>query len=111
MADQVLKMSISLTPAQIHDLASKINDTIRGLTAIDSILRETANDLQKSHTLKDRAAKAQTEAEQHAKTAEAINELLTAAANARQKADQALVEAEGDIKDARSDLDEVSALN
>ena len=48
-------MSISLTPDQIRDLARQINETIRGLTDIESILDATRDDLNKAQHLKDRA--------------------------------------------------------
>ncbi len=55
MAEEVLGMSISLTPDQIRDLAGQINDTIRGLTDIQTILDATRDDLNRANRLKDRA--------------------------------------------------------
>ena len=48
-------MSISLTPEQIRDLAKQINETIRGLTDIETILDDTKEDLDKAQKLKERA--------------------------------------------------------
>ena len=55
MAEDVLAMTISLTPDQIRDLARQINETIRGLTDIDAILEATKEDLDKAQRLKERA--------------------------------------------------------
>ena len=48
-------MTISLTPEQIRELAQQINETIRGLTDIDTILEATKDDLDKAQRLKERA--------------------------------------------------------
>ena len=48
-------MSITLRPEEVQDLARQINDTIRGLTDIDTILAETRDDLDRANRLKDRA--------------------------------------------------------
>ncbi len=55
MAEEVLEMTISLTPEQIRELAQQINETIRGLTDIDTILEATKDDLDKAQRLKERA--------------------------------------------------------
>ena len=52
-------MSISLTPDEIRDLARQINETIEGLTNIDSILEDTRDDLRRAQELKDKADKAE----------------------------------------------------
>lgn len=48
-------MSISLTPDQIREKASEIEETIGGLTDIDSILDATRDDLNTAGKLKERA--------------------------------------------------------
>ena len=55
VAEEVLAMSITLRPEEVQDLARQINDTIRGLTDIDTILAETRDDLDRANRLKDRA--------------------------------------------------------
>jgi hypothetical protein len=44
-----------LQPAQITELAKKINDTISSLTNIDDILDETTDDLNSANALKKQA--------------------------------------------------------
>ena len=58
VAEEVLAMSISLQPEEIRDLARQINETIRGLTDIDTILAETKDDLERANDLKARAGAA-----------------------------------------------------
>lgn len=58
MAEECLALEISLKPEQIQDLAQQINLTIAGLTDITRILMETAGDLAKANTLKERADRA-----------------------------------------------------
>ena len=55
IAEEVLGMSISLTPEQIQDLAQQINETIRGLTDIQKILDDTKDNLDMANGLKERA--------------------------------------------------------
>ena len=55
IAEEVLGMSISLTPEQIQDLAQQINETIRGLTDIQKILDDTKDNLDMANGLKQRA--------------------------------------------------------
>lgn len=59
IAEEVLAMSISLTPDQILDLAQKINITIQGLQNIDDILAETSSDLARAKGLKEQAETAE----------------------------------------------------
>ena len=55
VANEVLAMSISLQPAEIEKLALQINETIRGLSDIDSIIRATRGDLRRANDIRDRA--------------------------------------------------------
>ncbi len=55
VAEEVLSMTISLTPREIRELAIRINVTIQGLTDIDRILEETREDVNQAIRLKNRA--------------------------------------------------------
>ena len=55
IADEVLAMSISLTPEEILELAMKINQTIQGLQNIEGILEDTRDNLTLAQQLKERA--------------------------------------------------------
>ena len=58
VAEEVLSMSISLTPDQINELARQIDDAIRGLTNIDEIIDATRADLARARDLERRASDA-----------------------------------------------------
>jgi len=58
VAEEVLAMSISLTPEQIRELARQINEAISGLTNIDAILEATRADLARARDLEQRANRA-----------------------------------------------------
>ena len=58
IAEEALGMSISLTPEQVQERAREIEETIAGLTDIDSILEATRDDLAKARQLKNRADRA-----------------------------------------------------
>ena len=55
VAEEVLAMTISLTPEQISDLARQINEAISGLTDIEHILEATRADLARARDLERRA--------------------------------------------------------
>jgi len=57
-ANEVLNKKIQLEPAQITELAQRINDTIASLTNIDDILAETSDDLSTANALKNEADEA-----------------------------------------------------
>jgi len=104
VAEEVLGMSISLTPDQIRDLAQQISETIRGLTDIDAILDATRDDLLKAQRLKDRADMAKREADEVRDTAHRVTDLLDEAERAQNSAEGAINDANTNIADAESDL-------
>ena len=55
IAEEVLRMSISLTPEQIRNLARQIEELMRNLRNIDAILAATRDDLRRAQRLKLRA--------------------------------------------------------
>lgn len=101
-------MRISLTPEEIQELAQQINETIKGLTDIDSILEATRDDLRRAQDLKDRADRAQTDADDVLLTAELVIEALVKAEKAQGLADTSIGKATQDINDADIDLNDVS---
>ncbi|KAJ8301303.1 hypothetical protein KUTeg_020290 [Tegillarca granosa] len=104
VADEVLAMSISLTPDQIIDLAQQINQTVQGLQNIDSILNATSSDLAKAQRLKERAETAESAANDILNKAEEVLKNLAGATDAQNKAEAAINQADNDIRDAESDL-------
>ncbi|XP_071081967.1 laminin subunit beta-1-like [Haliotis cracherodii] len=104
VAQEVLAMSISLTPAQIEELADKINRTIQGLQNIDSILDDTRDDLAKAKRLKQRADDASGDASAIQKTAEDVLSALDGAKKAQEEAEREIITADKNIQDANQDL-------
>lgn len=109
IAEEVLAMSISLTPDQILDLAQKINITIQGLQNIDDILAETSSDLARAKGLKDRAETAEADAKSILEKAEDVQANLKGATDAQQAAQVAIAQADKDIGDAEQDLTQIES--
>ncbi|KAK2178481.1 hypothetical protein NP493_542g02038 [Ridgeia piscesae] len=104
VAEEVLAMSISLQPEEIRDLARQINETIRGLTDIDTILAETKGDLERANDLKARAGATKEGADNVLDTAQRVLEALKRASEAQDAARNAIAKAEEDIMKAEEDL-------
>nr|XP_034317839.1 laminin subunit beta-1-like [Crassostrea gigas]XP_034317840.1 laminin subunit beta-1-like [Crassostrea gigas] len=109
IAEEVLAMSISLTPNQILDLAQKINITIQGLQNIDDILAETSSDLARAKGLKDRAETAEADAKSILEKAEDVQANLKGATDAQQAAQVAIAQADKDIGDTEQDLTQIES--
>lgn len=55
LAEDILKMEISLTPEEIRELSQEIQENLAKLQNIDSILAETRGNLTAAQSLKDAA--------------------------------------------------------
>ncbi|XP_063411226.1 laminin subunit beta-1-like [Mytilus trossulus] len=104
ITEEVLGMSISLTPDQIIELAQKINETIWGLQNIDSILNATRDDLDKAQKLKERAENAKGDANTILGKAQDVLDNLKGAVSAQELATVAINKADADITNAEADL-------
>lgn len=109
-AEEVLGMSISLTPNQILDLARQINETVRGLTNIEDILEATRNHLRIVLDLKNRADRAKSSADDILRIAQHVVTLLNEARDAQSAAETAIFNARDDITETESDLNEIDRL-
>lgn len=105
VAEEVLRMTISLTPQQISDLARQITDTIRGLTDIDKILEATRADLERARELERQANGARDDANDVLATAIRILEALKKARDAQDAAEQSITNTRDQIDGIESDLD------
>jgi len=105
LAEEVLAMSISLTPQQIRDLAREIQETVRGLTDIDAILAATRGDLEKARQLKNRADAAKSEADKVLDTANKVVDALDKARTAQDAADKAITDTDEHMNEIETDLD------
>ncbi|KAF4532826.1 hypothetical protein B566_EDAN002677 [Ephemera danica] len=109
VASEVLKKNIQLQPAQITELAQKINDTIASLTNIDAIIAETSEDLDNANQVKKDAGDAKDGAEDVLQTAQRVVDALQEARDAQDKADEAIEKANDDIATAEKDLTQIAS--
>ena len=108
IAEQCMALEMSLTPDQILNLAKQINDTMSGITNIESILVATASDLQTANDLKRRADVAKARADSILGTATLVLDALEKARAAQDKAQEAIRKATRDIEGANGDLLQIS---
>lgn len=57
LVKECLDQKVSLSPEQIQDMSRQIQETIRSLSDIETILRDTENDKQKTNQLRQRASR------------------------------------------------------
>lgn len=107
VADEVLAMSISLSPEQIQELARQIEETIRGLTDIDTILDATRGRMDNAQRLKQRADASKTAANEILDETKRVIEALEAAREAQSRAKSAIDQASLDIQNAQDDLNQI----
>ncbi|KAK7490606.1 hypothetical protein BaRGS_00018209 [Batillaria attramentaria] len=104
VANEVLAMSVSLSPEQIQDLANLINRTVQGLQDIEKILAETENSRALAQRLNESAEQASTEARNILDTAQEVRNALEGARKAQEAAEAAINQAQADITNAESDI-------
>lgn len=109
VANEVLAMSVSLSPQQIRDLASLINSTVQGLQNIDKILAETEASRAMAQSLNQSAEEASTEARKILDTAQKVREALEGARKAQEAAEAAINQAQADITNAEADIDMIAS--
>ncbi|KAL1456234.1 hypothetical protein WDU94_000979 [Cyamophila willieti] len=100
--------NIQSKPEEILKLADEINNVVKSLTDIDTILEETAGDLAKANDLKQQADQTKKEAEGIRDTAQEIVAALSEAETAQNKAELAIQTAKDDISAARKDLSQIA---
>ncbi|XP_074604898.1 laminin subunit beta-1 isoform X2 [Brevipalpus obovatus] len=107
LAEECLKIQISLTPDKIIDLANKINATLKNIQDIDRILAETKGDLFKAEDLDRRANETRMKADDVLNIAQQVVEILFEAERSQQSAENAIRNANTWINGAQADLDEI----
>ncbi|XP_076033711.1 laminin subunit beta-1 isoform X3 [Oratosquilla oratoria] len=109
LAEEVLKLDISLRPEQITALAEEIASTIDSLTNIDAIIDATRNDLDFANGLKERADLAKAEAEGTLSVAERVLKALEEAKAAQEAVEVALNTANNDVQKASTHLTQIAS--
>ncbi|CAJ0568445.1 unnamed protein product, partial [Mesorhabditis spiculigera] len=105
LAEEVLKMEISLKPDQIDELAKKIHEALGKINNIDAILRETQADKQKATSLEEEARRAEERANVIKNTTETVREALKVAQEVQTAANDAIRNAEEKMTKARENLE------
>lgn len=110
LAQEVLRQYITLTPDEIKDLAAKIADIVNSLTDPEKILHETSADLQLAIELKDRANYTKNIAQEKEALVGKVIGLLHDSQATQELAQEAITQAEHDIKLSQNDIDEISEI-
>lgn len=109
LANEILKLSISLEPKEITELSHRINATVSQLTNIENIISETKPDLDKAKALKLNATLANNSANLTLEMANKVLEALDEAKIAQDAAEIAIATARADIDAAKEDLIPIAA--
>lgn len=107
IVDEVLNMSIPLSPEEIKEMADKIATALASITDIDKILNDTAEKREIAEKLKMQAADASDDAEKIRETAQVVRNSLEEAKEVQERARQAIEKARSDIQDAEDDLKQI----
>lgn len=108
LANDILKLSISIEPKEITELSQKINTTVSQLTNIENIITETKPDLDKAKALKLNATSANKSANLTLQMANTVLQALDEAQAAQDAAENAIEKAKSDIDAAKEDLSPIA---
>lgn len=107
VSEEVLRMSISLTPEEILDLDRQIKEAISGLTDIDDILKATYNITLMVRELETKANNARLSADDVLETAKRIVKLLNETGDSQAAAKTAIADTRHQMEDAGTGLQEI----
>ena len=110
LAQEVLSMTITLTPDEIRGLADQIKEIVSSLSDPESILKDTYSDLELAHEIRDRANWTKSVAEKQEELANKVNTLLQETRESQELAQEAISKAEDDIELSLRDLNEISMI-
>ncbi|XP_063635942.1 laminin subunit beta-1 [Cydia splendana] len=104
LADDIMKLSISVEPQEITDLSQRINSTVSQLTNIENIITETKPDLERAKALNQNATAVHKSANLTLEMANKVLSALDEAQAAQDAAEDAIDKANSDIQAAKADL-------
>ncbi|XP_030221443.1 laminin subunit beta-1a isoform X1 [Gadus morhua] len=107
VANKVLAMQMPTTPAQLQNLTEEIRERVGDLGHVESILNQSAEDIQKAENLLEEARRASKEASDVRDSAVLVKEALEEAERVQATASQAIRQANSDIKDTNKLLSSV----
>uniref|UniRef100_A0A7N9AM84 Laminin, beta 1a n=1 Tax=Mastacembelus armatus TaxID=205130 RepID=A0A7N9AM84_9TELE len=112
VANEVLAMQMPTTPAQLQNLTEEIRQKVRELGHVETILQQSADDIQKAENLLDQARQARlSEAADVKDRAEKVKRALEEAERAQTAASSAIQQAAADIQNTNSLLSSVSTAS
>uniref|UniRef100_A0A8C7MW21 Laminin subunit beta 1 n=1 Tax=Oncorhynchus kisutch TaxID=8019 RepID=A0A8C7MW21_ONCKI len=109
VANEVLAMQMPSTPAQLQNLTDEIRERVRDLAQVETILNQSADDVQRAENLLKQAGRASKEATDVRETAEMVKQALEEAERAQKAAAEAIKQATTDIKGTNDLLSSVMA--
>lgn len=107
LAQQTLTLDLTLDPLEIQNLGGKINNAVLSLKNVQSIIQNTRGDLSRVNELQAKANATKELANNILNTANTVVENLEDAANSQLKAQEAILQANGNIELAAKDLDQI----
>ncbi|XP_046889497.1 laminin subunit beta-1a [Hypomesus transpacificus] len=98
VANEVLAMQMPTTPAQLQNLTNEIRERVGDLSHVETILNQSADDIQRAESLLEQARRARKEATGVRDTAVMVKQALEEAGRAQTAAAEAIKQATTDIK-------------
>ncbi|XP_037624052.1 laminin subunit beta-1a [Sebastes umbrosus] len=109
VANEVLAMQMPTTPAQLQNLTDEIRQKVGELGNVESILQQSADDIQRAENLLDQARRASEEAADVKDSAEKVKRALEEAQRAQTAASSAIQQAAADIQNTNQLLSSVES--
>ncbi|XP_070687633.1 laminin subunit beta-1a [Pempheris klunzingeri] len=109
VANEVLAMQMPTTPAQLQNLTNEIREKVGELGHVETILQQSADDIQRAENLLDQARRASGEAVDVKDSAEKVKQALKEAQRAQTAASNAIQQATADIQNTNKLLSTVES--
>lgn len=107
VANEVLAMQMPTTPEQLQNLTDEIRQKVEELGGVETILEQSAGDIQRAEELLEEARRASKEAADVKDSAEKVKQALEEAQRAQTAASSAIQQASADIQSTNSLLSSV----
>ncbi|XP_041794363.1 laminin subunit beta-1a [Chelmon rostratus] len=109
VANEVLAMQMPTTPAQLQNLTDEIRQKVGELGHVETILQQSADDIQRAENLLDQARRASEEAVDVRDSAQKVKQALKEAQRAQTAASSAIQQAAADIQNTNNLLSSVES--